>query len=55
MIALQDIQAVQARITNYIRHAPLVEAKPVKQPVCQALYLKLECLQILALLRHEVR
>jgi threonine dehydratase len=48
MIALQDIQAAQARIRNYIRHTPLVEAKPVKQPVCQAeaLYLKLECLQI---------
>jgi threonine dehydratase len=48
MIELQDIQAAQARIRNYIRHTPLVEAKPVKQPVCQAetLYLKLECLQI---------
>lgn len=48
MITLQDIQAAQARIANYIRHTPLVEAKPVKQQVCQAeaLYLKLECLQI---------
>jgi len=48
VIALQDIQAAQARITNYIRHTPLVEAKPVKQSICQAhlLYLKLECLQI---------
>ena len=48
MIALQDIQAAQARITNYIRHTPLIEAKPVKQPICEAqtLYLKLECLQI---------
>src|SRR5579859_8052844 len=48
MIELQDIQAAQTRIHNYIRHTPLVEAKPVKQPVCVAetLYLKLECLQI---------
>ena len=48
MIELQDIQAAQARIANYIRHTPLVEAKPTKQPLCQAqaLYLKLECLQI---------
>lgn len=48
MIELQDIQAAQARIRNYIRRTPLVEAKPVKQAVCQAetLYLKLECLQI---------
>src|SRR5260370_40117898 len=48
VIALQDIQAAQARITNYIRHTPLVEAKPVKQSICQAqsLYLKLECWQI---------
>src|SRR5579872_867632 len=48
MIDLQDIQAAQARIHNYIRHTPLVEAKPVKQPVSQAetLYLKLECMQI---------
>ena len=48
MIALQDIQAAQARIANYIRHTPLIEAKPVKQPICaaQTLYLKLECLQI---------
>ena len=48
MIELKDIQAAQARIANYIRHTPLVEAKPIKQPLCQAqaLYLKLECLQI---------
>lgn len=48
MIDLQDIQAAQARISNYVRHTPLVKAKPVKQPICQAesLYLKLECLQI---------
>ena len=48
MIELQDIQAAQSRIANYIRHTPLIEAKPVKQPICQAetLYLKLECLQI---------
>jgi threonine dehydratase len=48
VIELQDIQAAQARINNYIRHTPLVEAKPVKQQVSQAqtLYLKLECLQI---------
>ena len=48
MINLQDIQAAQTRISNYIRHTPLVEAKPVKQPVSQAetLYLKLECMQI---------
>jgi threonine dehydratase len=48
MIELQDIQAAQSRINNYIRHTPLVEAKPVKQPICRAesLYLKLECLQI---------
>jgi len=36
MINLQDIQAAQTRIHNYIRHTPLVEAKPVKQPVCGA-------------------
>ncbi len=48
MINLQDIQAAQTRISNYIRHTPMIEAKPVKQPICQAesLYLKLECLQI---------
>src|ERR1051326_2082055 len=48
MIELQDIQAAQTRIHNHIRHTPLVEAKPVKQPVCEAetLYPKLECLQI---------
>ena len=48
MIELQAIQAAQTRIANYIRHTPLVEAKPIKQPVCQAqaLYLKMECLQI---------
>ncbi len=48
MIDLQDIQAAQVRIRTYIRHTPLVEAKPVKQSICQAqtLYLKLECLQI---------
>lgn len=48
MIDLQDIQAAQVRIHNYIRHTPMMEAKPVKQPICQAgtLYLKLECLQI---------
>jgi threonine dehydratase len=48
MVNLQDIQAAQARIHNHIRHTPLVEAKPVKQPVCRAetLYLKLECMQI---------
>ena len=48
MIALQDIQAAQARISKYIRRTPLVEAKPVKQQICpaQTLYLKLECLQI---------
>ncbi len=48
MIALQDIEAAHARIAKYIRRTPLIEAKPVKQPVCQAeaLYLKLECLQI---------
>ncbi|MBA2284867.1 MAG: threonine/serine dehydratase [Ktedonobacteraceae bacterium] len=48
MLALHDIQAAQTRIANYIRHTPLIEARPVKQPICQAqaLYLKLECLQI---------
>lgn len=48
MIQLKDIQTAQTRITNYIRHTPLIEAKPIKQPICQAktLYLKLECLQI---------
>ena len=48
MIELQDIQAAQARVANYIRHTPLVEATPIKQPLChaQSLYLKLECLQI---------
>ena len=48
MIELQDIQAAQARVANYVRHTPLIEATPIKQPVCQAqnLYLKLECLQI---------
>jgi threonine dehydratase len=48
MIDLQHIQAAQVRIREYIRHTPMMEAKPVKQPVCQAetLYLKLECLQI---------
>lgn len=48
MLNLQDIQAAKARIQNYIRHTPIIEAKPVKQPVSRAetLYLKLECLQI---------
>ncbi len=48
MLNLQDIQAAQTRIHNYVRHTPIIEAKPVKQPVCRAetLYLKLECLQI---------
>ncbi len=48
MIELQDIQAAQARVANYVRHTPLIEATPIKQPLCQAqnLYLKLECLQI---------
>ena len=48
MVNLQDIQAAQARIHNYVRHTPLVEARPVKQRVSRAetLYLKLECLQI---------
>src|SRR5437762_2688616 len=48
LLTLQDIQAAQARITNHVRHTPLVEAKPVKQPITQArsLALKLECLQI---------
>jgi threonine dehydratase len=48
VIDIKDIQAAQVRISNYIRHTPLVEAKPIKQPVCQAqaLYLKLECMQI---------
>jgi len=48
VIELQDIQAAQARVANYVRHTPLIEATPIKQPVCQAqnLYLKLECLQI---------
>src|ERR1700692_987870 len=48
VIELQDIQAAQVRIRKYIRQTPMIEAKPVKQPVCQAetLYLKLECLQI---------
>ncbi|MDQ2716880.1 MAG: threonine/serine dehydratase [Chloroflexota bacterium] len=45
---LHDIQVAQTRIANYIRRTPLLEARPVKQPICQAqdLYLKLECLQI---------
>ena len=48
MIELEDIRAAQNRITSYIRHTPLVEARPIKQPVCraQALYLKLENLQV---------
>jgi threonine dehydratase len=48
VIALQEIRAAQARIANYIRHTPLMDARPVKQSICQAqeLYLKLECLQI---------
>ena len=48
MVNLQDIQAAQTRIHNYVRHTPLIEAKPVKRPVSQAetLYLKLECMQI---------
>jgi len=48
LVDLKDIQAAQTRITNYIRRTPVIEARPVKQPVCQAqaLYLKLECLQI---------
>jgi threonine dehydratase len=48
VLELQDIQAAQARIASYIRHTPLIEAKPVKQPVCQTgdLILKLEYLQI---------
>ena len=48
MLELQDIQAARTRIADYVRRTPLVEAKPVKQPICQsqALYLKLECLQI---------
>jgi threonine dehydratase len=48
MVNLQDIQAAQARIRDHIRHTPLVEAKPVKQPASRAetLYLKLECMQI---------
>lgn len=48
MIGIQDIQAAQARIRSHIRHTPIIEAKPVKQSMCQAetLYLKLECLQM---------
>lgn len=29
MVNLHDIQAAQTRISNYIRHTPLVQAKPV--------------------------
>ena len=48
MLTLQDIQSAQVRIADHVRHTPLVEAKPVKQPITQArsLALKLECLQI---------
>lgn len=48
MIELEDIKAAQSRITGYVRHTPLIEAGPIKQPICraQALYLKLENLQI---------
>jgi len=48
LVDLKDIQAAQARITGYVRRTPMMEAKPVKQSVCEAqtLYLKLESLQI---------
>lgn len=48
MLEIQDIQAARVRIDGYIRHTPLVEAKPIRQPItgAQVLYLKLECLQI---------
>ncbi len=48
MIHLQTIREAQDRITNYIRHTPIMEATSIRQPICQAqnLYLKLECLQV---------
>lgn len=48
MITLDDIRAAQARIAGYVRHTPLIEAKPVKQPVADGstVYLKLENMQI---------
>lgn len=48
MVTLLEIEAAQARISNYIRHTPLVEAQPVREPACNAknLYLKLENMQV---------
>ncbi len=46
-VDLNDINAAQARIAEYVRHTPLVEAKPVKRPTAvNTLYLKLENMQI---------
>jgi threonine dehydratase len=48
LVTLEDIRVAQARISKYVRRTPIIEAHPVKQSItpARALYLKLECLQI---------
>jgi len=47
-VELNDIRAAQTRIAGYVRHTPMVEASPVKEPIAgaQRLFLKLENMQI---------
>lgn len=48
VITLEDVKAARQRITPYIRHTPLVAARPLKQSIADVdqLWLKLECLQV---------
>jgi threonine dehydratase len=48
LLELKDIEAARARIQNFVRRTPLIEATPVKNRFWgeASLYLKLECLQI---------
>jgi len=48
VVVLNDIQAARTRIASYVRRTPLIEARPVRQPILETatLYLKLENMQI---------
>jgi threonine dehydratase len=47
-LTLDDVKAACDRIAPYTRRTPLIEARPLKQPIPGAadLWLKLECLQV---------
>ena len=45
-VTLDDIRQARARIAGALRHTPVVEAAPAREPLPGRVALKLECLQV---------